>query len=150
MAASQQNATHSRTNRQARRSLRSSPCDSDFVFEQTHTVYKHASNKLKFSATATQLRYHPNEVRISPRAARYHCCKATISSAQRAVIISRQRPEPAFHRRGRRDNRVFRVLPYNCRSDRSVSASFRASKDCCERGEHCVFLFVLVSFFFSF
>ena len=33
VAASQQNATHSRTNRQARCSLRSSPCDSSSVFE---------------------------------------------------------------------------------------------------------------------
>ena len=38
------------TNRQARRSLRSSPCDSNSVFEWADTVYKYASNRLKSSA----------------------------------------------------------------------------------------------------
>ena len=33
------------TNRQARRSLRSSPCDSNSVYELAHTVYKYASNE---------------------------------------------------------------------------------------------------------
>ena len=36
---------------QARRSLFSPPCGSCSVFEQAHTVYKNASNRLKFSAT---------------------------------------------------------------------------------------------------
>ena len=73
MAASQQNATHSRTNRQARCSLRSSPCDSNFVFEWAHTVYKNASNRLKSSANARSAISPVQRADITVEEHQYHC-----------------------------------------------------------------------------
>ena len=73
MAASQQNATHSRTNHQARCSLRSSPCDSNFVFEWAHTVYKNASNRLKSSANARGAISPAQSADITVAEHQYHC-----------------------------------------------------------------------------
>ena len=73
MAASQQNATHSRTNHQARCSLRSSPCDSNFVFEWAHTVYKNASNRLKSSANARGAISPAQSADITVAEQQYHC-----------------------------------------------------------------------------
>ena len=73
MAASQQNATHSRTNHQARCSMRSSPCDSNFVFEWAHTVYKNASNRLKSSANARSAISPAQRADITVEEHQYHC-----------------------------------------------------------------------------
>ena len=48
VAATQQNATHSRTFRQARRSYSRRRCGSCPVFEVAHTVHKNALNKCSF------------------------------------------------------------------------------------------------------
>ena len=61
------------TNRQARRSLRSSPCDSNSVFEWAHTVYKNASNRLKSSANARSAISPAQRADITVEEHQYHC-----------------------------------------------------------------------------
>ena len=50
-----QTAQSDGTNRQARRSLRSPPCGSNFVFEVAHSVYKYALNKFRIKASPSSI-----------------------------------------------------------------------------------------------
>ena len=61
------------TNRQARRSLRSSPCDSNSVFEWADTVYKYAPNRLKSSANVRGAISPAQSADITVAEQQYHC-----------------------------------------------------------------------------
>ena len=54
-----------------------------FYLGDSHVVLLLGMTLKAIAITATQLRYHPNGVRISPHVVRYHCCEATISQHRR-------------------------------------------------------------------
>ena len=103
MAATQQNATHSRTFRQARRSYSRRRCGSCSVFEQAHSFYKNALNECPFGCGCPppQLQRSCN---ITCAKRKYHCCLrqqyharfACISLACRCGSITKSPFAPAL------------------------------------------------------